>query len=399
MRDVELGLVGRALRLTPGPVLGLALALTLGLAIGTASAQQGQQAAMVQVDQVVTEPLVQTVPVLGRIVTRQEGPVAARVEGPVAEVEVAVGDRLATGDLIAVLDRTRLELASALAAAELAAAEADLAAARREVELIDQERARLVALQGSAAFSRARLDDKIKEVSVAHSRIEAAAARLEQARVNVDYRKADLTDAEIRAPYPSVVVQKHVSAGAHVRIGDPVVTLVDDSALEVEADVPAERLVGLEPGTPITFALASAGPEQERHEAVLRAIVPMENPLTRTRAVRFTSVNGGLDAARAIGQSVTVDIPVGAPRDVVSVHKDAVTVNLGTRQVYVVGEDDVVQPRPVVLGAAIGNRFEVLDGLVPGDLVVTRGNERLRPGQSVAYGAPANGAAGKDQKG
>lgn len=391
MQDVDLGLVGRALRSMSGPVAGLALALTLGLAGGTASAQ-GQQAAMVQVDEVVTEPLVQTVPVLGRIVTRQEGPVASRVEAPVAEVEVAVGDRLATGDLVAVLDRTRLELASALAAAELAAAEADLAAARREVELIDQERARLVALQGSAAFSRARLDDKIKEVSVAHSRIEAAAARLEQARVNLDYRNADLADAEILAPYPSVVVKKHVSAGAHVRIGDPVVTLIDDSALEVEADVPAERLVGLEPGTPITFAFASAGPAQERHDAVLRAIVPMENPLTRTRAVRFTSVNGGLDAARAIGQSVTVDIPVGAPRDVVSVHKDAVTVNLGTRQVYVVGEDDVVQPRPVVLGAAIGNRFEVLDGLVPGDLVVTRGNERLRPGQPVAYGPPANGA-------
>jgi RND family efflux transporter MFP subunit len=396
MQDVGSGLVGRVLR------RALALGLMLGLAGGTASAQQGQQgqqAAMVQVDAVITEPLVQTVPVLGRIVTRQEGPVASRVEGPVAEIGVAVGDRLATGDLIAVLDRKRLQLDSALAAAELAATEADLAAARREVELLEQERDRLVALQGSAAFSRARLDDKIKEVHVAQSRIEAAAARLEQARVTLDYRNADLADAEIRAPYPSVVVQKHVSAGAHVRVGDPVVTLVDDSALEVEADVPAERLFELEPGTPIAFSIAGAGHAGGRHDAVLRAIVPMENPLTRTRAVRFTSVNGGLEAARAIGQSVTVDIPVGAPRDVVSVHKDAVTINLGTRQVYVVGDDDVVQPRAVVLGAAIGNRFEVLEGLAPGDLVVTRGNERLRPGQTVAYGSPGNGDAGKDQKG
>ncbi|MBL4721582.1 MAG: hypothetical protein JKY20_10685 [Alphaproteobacteria bacterium] len=37
------------------------------------------------------------------------------------------------------------------------------------------------------------------------------------------------------------------------------------------------------------------------------------------------------------------------------------------------------------LGDAVGDRFEVLDGLSKGDLVVVRGNERLRPGQSIAY--------------
>jgi multidrug efflux pump subunit AcrA (membrane-fusion protein) len=39
----------------------------------------------------------------------------------------------------------------------------------------------------------------------------------------------------------------------------------------------------------------------------------------------------------------------------------------------------------VTLGASVGDRFEVLDGLAPGDLVVVRGNERLRPGQPIQF--------------
>ncbi len=49
----------------------------------------------------------------------------------------------------------------------------------------------------------------------------------------------------------------------------------------------------------------------------------------------------------------------------------------------VVVADDTAEIRPVRLGAAVGSRFEVLDALEPGDVVVVRGNERLRPGQKV----------------
>jgi multidrug efflux pump subunit AcrA (membrane-fusion protein) len=84
---------------------------------------------------------------------------------------------------------------------------------------------------------------------------------------------------------------------------------------------------------------------------------------------------------------------VGATREVVTVHKDAVTVSLQGRQVFVVDDEDKAQPRPVVLGTSVGNRFEVLDGLQPGELVVVRGNERLQPGQAVAYTAPDGEAA------
>ena len=42
------------------------------------------------------------------------------------------------------------------------------------------------------------------------------------------------------------------------------------------------------------------------------------------------------------------------------------------------------EARPISIGVALGDRFEVLDGLEEGEVVVTRGNERLRPGQDIA---------------
>ena len=362
----------------------------IGLA-GSAATAQAQPAAMVQVDPVITEPAVQTVAILGRVVATEEGPVAARVAGPVAALSVAVGDRVEAGAPLAVLDTTRLALDRALADADVRTAEAELGAARRELELVELERARLVQLEGSAAFSRARLDDKTKEATVAASRIEAAAARLARAAVMRDYRDADLDDAEIRAPFAGVVVARHVSAGAHVEVGDPVVSLVDDRTIEIEADVPADRLSDSTTGLEVSIAIDGGG----THPAALRAIVPVENPLTRTRAVRFAAADVGDNPA--IGQSVTIYLPVGAPRDVATVHKDAVTVSLQGRQVFVVADDDTVQPRIVTLGAEIGSRFEVLDGLSPGELVVVRGNERLQPGQAVAFEPPARAAVADER--
>jgi multidrug efflux pump subunit AcrA (membrane-fusion protein) len=117
-------------------------------------------------------------------------------------------------------------------------------------------------------------------------------------------------------------------------------------------------------------------------------MVPEENPLTRTRTVRFTAEFDGSIKNLAASQSITILIPIGQTRTVVSVHKDAVITRKGQKIVFVVvknkeGKGQKAFPRTVTLGEAVGGRFEVLSGLKPGERVVVRGNERLRPGQKV----------------
>jgi multidrug efflux pump subunit AcrA (membrane-fusion protein) len=110
--------------------------------------------------------------------------------------------------------------------------------------------------------------------------------------------------------------------------------------------------------------------------------VPEENPLARTRTVRFTADFGRNGKHIAVNQSVRLLIPVGPSRSIVSVHKDAVLLRGGRKVVYVI-EGGQAKIRPVKLGDAVGSRFEVVSGLKPGEKVVIRGNERLRPNSRV----------------
>ena len=126
---------------------------------GTAAV--GQRAAVVGVDKVRSEIINQTYPVIGRLVARRAGVVAARVEGPVAEMRVEVGDRVAKGAVIAVLVSDTLAWTRERRAANVAQQEAKLAAANAKLQLKRQELRRLEKLRreiGEAAAQLARRD-------------------------------------------------------------------------------------------------------------------------------------------------------------------------------------------------------------------------------------------------
>lgn len=360
------------------PVWPLVLAL-LVLSGADTSARAQEDGALVRVDRVATEPMSQTVPVLGRLVARQAGSVSSRVDAPVEAFRVEVGDRVEAGQVIAILKRDRLIALRDHAAGKLREARAKQSTAQAQLKLAGQELDRLEGLKASAAFSQARYDDTKQNVAVSQAQLAEAEAAITTAAAELELAQIDVANTEIVAPYDGVVVQRMTEAGAYVDIGDALVRLIADQSLEVEADVPYQRIAGLVPGKTTVDLTLDDGTQ---HEAVVRAIVPEENPLTRTRAVRFVPSFGDTERPLAADQSVTVWVPVSVPKTVLTVHKDAV-IKQGDKAMVFVANGDVAEPREITLGEAIGSRYEVLAGLKDGDLVVVRGNERLRPGDKV----------------
>ena len=352
----------------------------------------GRPPSAVRVDAVIAEPKSQTYPVIGRLVAQRTGDVASRINGAVVEMNVSVGDRVSKGDVIAVLALERLTAQRDKYAAALATRKAMVQTAEAEAAKTAQELRRMSELRQSSAFSRARYEDLQRDVDARQATLVERRSQLKEAEAELDQAAIDLYDGSIRAPYSGVVSEKHTEIGSYVNVGNPVVTLISDAEIEVEAEVPSDRIAGLTPGRIVRFRLDDG----TEHRATVRSIIPRENARTRTRPVRFTPQFGEKSSSFAINQSVTVLVPIGKIEQVVTVHKDAI-VHRGPNQVVSVVRNGKAFPRQVTLGAAVGNRYIVETGLSAGDVVVTHGNETLPPGAAVRVlsGAAPNANAEK----
>ena len=356
-----------------------ALSIVLSALLALPSYAQ-QRAALVVVDPVVHEPLSQTQPVQGRFVATQAGAIAAQTRGALIEMHVNVGDRVVKGEPLATLDTERLRAEFKRRQAAVAHRTAQLEGSKTRHEQAQSELNRLRRLRSSAAFNQARYDDKVNQVASTRLQIAEFKAVLQTAEADLALAKLNLDRSAIVAPFDGVVSRRYIQPGAYVTIGNPVVELIDDSSLEIEADVPSSRLIGLSLGAIVQVATAQG----RQWKAEVRAMIPQENALSRTRAVRFKPLFDPRDVDAAAGAAVTVRVPIGRRRDVLTVHKDAV-IQQGGAFVYVVEEGKASRKR-VVLGEPTENRFVVSEGLEEGMQAIIRGNERLRPDQPVMTG-------------
>lgn len=374
----------RAPRWRLSAIVVLALAASFA-AIGDADAQG--RAASVFVDYVDTRDVVETTPVIGRLKASVESRIAARVSGVVETVLVDAGDPVAEGDLIAQLDTERLEIERTVRRSAIVEAESAESVALARLRLAEQALARSERLRGSSAFSQSNVEDNVQRVAEAMADRARAAAAVETAKAQLAATEYDIARGAIVAPFNGVVLERAAQPGQFIQLGAPAATLLDVSKLEVEADVPNDLIGGLAPGTEVEAAfetgLGGATNAQETLRATVRAIVPSATIATQTRPVRFTLDLDTMAPTRlAAGEAMTIFAPSGASRSVSTVPKDALVYGSGGWIVFVV-DDGKAAPRPVTLGAPTEGRVEVRAGLAPGDVVVVRGNERLRPGQPV----------------
>ncbi|MBT8457825.1 MAG: efflux RND transporter periplasmic adaptor subunit [Alphaproteobacteria bacterium] len=337
---------------------------------------QGRPAG-VGVAEVERRSLTETVPVFAEIVASRDGIIAARVAGTVDAVHVLEGSAVAEGAPLATLDTNLARIELRQTGARVAEARAGIQVATARLNRLETALERVERLRGTGSFSQGRFDEALGSVLEARGQMAEAEARLLNAEGALAEARYRIDRAEIIAPFPGTVLSVETNPGEFIASGAPVVRLLDERALEVEARVPSRYVPSLSEGLAV-----SANTEDGRQlDLTVRAILPLEDIATRTRPVRLSAANGGLKGG-AVGQSVTVDIPVSQARDVIAVPKDALVQASGGWTVFV-AEDGMAQPRSIQIGIAMDAWFEVIDGLAPGDVVIVRGNERLRPGQPI----------------
>lgn len=339
---------------------------------------QGRPAS-VGVETVQMKTIAETIPLFAEVVTEREGTIASRIAGTVDEVRVHEGEAVQQGDALVTLNTELLEILVQQAEAGILEARAGIQTATSRVDRAKNSLNRVEGLRNTTSFSVSRFDEAQSDLFEAQGQQAEAEARLKTSTAALAEAQYQLARATIKAPYSGIVLEVNTNPGEFIGSGEAVVSLLDSQSFEVEASVPSKYISVLEPGLQVKAATETG----KDVDLIVRVLLPVEDQATRTRPVRFTSPKLLELENLAIGQSITVHIPISAPRDVLSVPKDALVQARGGWTVFVAAEGKA-QPRQIDIGVALGDRFEVISGLNEGDIVVTRGNERLRPGQDIS---------------
>lgn len=330
------------------------------------AAQGGPGPSPVRFTEVVTREVRRAVTLTGSVESRDSSLVAAEIDGVVETIAAREGDTVRKGTPLATLRRTNLDL-------QLRAAEGQIKEARARLDLADSNLARSRDLIDSGVISEREYDDAFSEFTAWQGRIDALTAEIDRIRV-------DLDRSTIRAPYAGVVVRELTDLGQWVSRGSPVAEIVALDRLEVRVDVPERYFAGLRPGTVAQVTFESLPGVEIEGEVI--AVIPRADPQARTFPVKLRIRNEG--GRIGVGMLARVGLPLGDSYRATLVPKDAI-VSQGTgRIVYRINGDDTVQTVGVEVGRGMGEWVVVEGPLESGARVVTRGNERLRPGQAVS---------------
>ena len=295
-------------------------------------------------------PLVETVSSVGNLVADELVIIRPEVDGRITEIGFEEGQPVAKGQMLFRLD-------DAVFRAQLEEAEA-----RLQLNLRTYERVKALNKRG---HSSAEVLDK-------------AFSDMRMAKASVALNKARLEKMEIVAPFSGIAGLRQVSLGAFVEAKTELVTLVDLDSLKVEFRLPERYYRVVQMG-----ALVRAEPDAlpgEVFEGTIYAIAPAIDINGRSIAVKAKIDN--TDGRLRPGMFARVQLLVDRRKKAIIIPEAAI-VQRGDGQFIYAVRDGKAELIKVGLGLRQTGRIEVVSGLNEGDVVVTAGQIKLRPGVAV----------------
>lgn len=347
-------------------VCALLLAVPLGfIKVSQFKAMGAAGAAMVMPPTTVTAAPAQegswenTLSATGTLAPVQGVTLGAEVPGKITKIEFEAGARVKAGDLLVQLDVT----------AEVA-----------------QQRA----YEATAALAKANLDrakDLRQRDTNSQSELDAADAQAKQAEAQVEGIKAVIAKKTIRAPFAGRLGIRLVNLGQIVKEGEPITTLQTLDPIFVNFSLPQQRLAQLTVGRAIRIK-SDAAPK-DTFEGKITAISPEVDALTRSIRLQATIANSEEKLRSGMFASVEVVLPEATK--VLAIPATAVLYAPYGDSVFVIDEkkdasgkaEQVLRQQFVRLGDTRGDFVSVVDGLKPGEQIVTSGVFKLRPGMHV----------------
>ena len=382
-------------------VFGLLVFLKLRNTSATANSVVTDASRAAAVAEVRRATVANTITLSGEFHPFQEVDIHAKVAGFLKSISVDVGDRVRSGQTIALLEIPELS-------AELQAADASVRHARDAIERArsqlegvksthdashsayarlkqaSEARSGLIALQ-ELDNSQAKDKESEAQISIAQAALSEAQSQLAIAEANQRQMSALSEYSKITAPFNGVITKRYADTGALIQAGTssstqamPIVRLAETDKLRLVLPVPESAVPHVRLGTAVHVRV----PAMSRTFAgIVARYADSLDSETRTMHTEIDVKNP--DNTLVNGMYAEADIVLDKKDSVLTVPMQAVTRNGLDAVVLVANPQNQLEQRHIKLGLEGTDRVEVLNGLGEGDLVLVGGGGQFRPGDKI----------------
>ncbi len=309
-----------------------------------------KQPVVVNVYKVKMTTIPSTIQAIGHLDANQKTDVSTKISGYVTQVDFHEGEHVKANQILVQLDNRKEQ--------------DDLASAKADAALTQLQYQRDKVLYHRKLI----LQDVYYNAKVKNEQNQAA---LKTAITN-------LSNKTIRAPFAGTVGAETINIGDYVSAGEKMVTLVDSQHLKVEYSLPSHYLGQIQADQ--TVLINSVANPLAKATAKVSYIAPTIDPDTQMVSIHALLHND--DNQFEPGELINIKQNLGHTSQALLIPSYSLIANINSQYVYTIKNNRAVQTE-VVVGARYNGEIIVENGLKPGELVVTAGQNELHNGQTV----------------
>jgi RND family efflux transporter MFP subunit len=387
-----------------GVVLAVFLLVFFRFSAKDAHADQPQDTSLppVAVVRVTRGPMSNSLTLSGAFRPYQQVDVHAKVAGYIRHIYVDVGDKVKTGQALAVLEVPELTAQILGSEANIKRSQDAIRRAQSEIERAESShqashfgytRLNQASASRPGLIAEQELDDAMDKDKESEAQVDSAKAAFSEAQNELAVSQASRKQLEamqaytqITAPFSGVITKRYADTGALIQAGTssstqamPVVQLAEWSRLRLVVPVPESAVPAIRLGAAVQVRVAALNRNFEGHVARFADALDQQ---TRTMDTEIDVENR--DGTLVDGMYAETTLVLSQVKGVLTVPIQAVQRGEGSSaSVLIVDPQDRIEEREIKLGQEGDNVVEVNSGLLEGDRVVVGSRSEFRTGEKV----------------
>ena len=337
----------------------------------------GNRATLIEVIEAKKTKLYSLVPSSGRIISLEPYSIISKINEEVKKIYVLEGTNVLKGQKLIELENKNIKRLIARYEAEILYSKDNLKFLNEELAIINDKLKRFLNLKENKVISNDLFDDlRIKKINLNKqvSKIEFDLKKLFYLLLS---SKDDLNNTVIKSPINGNLIKLNVKLGSVLNKGVNIGSILDPQNNEIETSIRSDLASKLQPEFPVQIIV-----NDKILNSQIRAIIASENIKTGSRLLKIKIPKSLPMEFNFPNKRIQLRVPINDGKSRIIIPKDGLIADGIEKLVYIV-EKNKVKRKKVTLGQSFKDQIEIKSGVNEGDLVVIKGNENIRPNQSV----------------